>query len=302
MSYFFDFKKILILFSFFTVFLFFSQSVIAFDIIETETVTISASVPGIVLPPDTTSGGGSYSPIVIPETAVRFSGYAYPYAKVSISKQGQEVLFVNADKDAFFSATLEEKFDETILYSVFATDLNQNRSLLLNYPLVVSKGYITHLSGILFAPTISLDKSEVVEGGFLNVSGYARPEKEIEIFIKGINEKVFTLSSLEDGRYSINIPLRGLPKGEYVISLKYKNDSRFSKSIKFLIGEKDVFNLKDFFDIPGDCNRDNVINLVDFSVLAFWYKRDNPPICVDVNKDNIVNLVDFSIVAYYWTG
>jgi hypothetical protein len=44
------------------------------------------------------------------------------------------------------------------------------------------------------------------------------------------------------------------------------------------------------------------VNLVDFSILAYWYLKPNPDPKVDLNSDGIVDLVDFSILAYYWTG
>jgi len=52
----------------------------------------------------------------------------------------------------------------------------------------------------------------------------------------------------------------------------------------------------------GDMNGDQRVNLIDFSILAYWYKRPNPLASVDLNKDGKVDLVDVSILAFYWTG
>jgi hypothetical protein len=52
----------------------------------------------------------------------------------------------------------------------------------------------------------------------------------------------------------------------------------------------------------SDINGDGRINIVDFSVSAYWYKRPNPPKSIDLNDDGKVDLTDFSIMAYYWTG
>jgi hypothetical protein len=38
--------------------------------------------------------------------------------------------------------------------------------------------------------------------------------------------------------------------------------------------------------------------LTRFSVMIYWYKRDNPPAEVDLNSDGRVNIIDFSILAY----
>ena len=52
----------------------------------------------------------------------------------------------------------------------------------------------------------------------------------------------------------------------------------------------------------GDTNGDNKVNLVDFSVAAYWYKRSSPPVSADLSGDGKVDLVDFSIMAFNWTG
>jgi hypothetical protein len=54
-----------------------------------------------------------------------------------------------------------------------------------------------------------------------------------------------------------------------------------------------------------DLNCDKKVNLIDFSILAYWYKRPLTKEAkqkVDLNGDGKVDLVDFSIMAYYWTG
>jgi hypothetical protein len=50
-------------------------------------------------------------------------------------------------------------------------------------------------------------------------------------------------------------------------------------------------------------NRDTKINLVDFSVMAYWWRRSvDASNASDLNCDLTVNLADFSILAYHWTG
>jgi Bacterial Ig domain len=53
----------------------------------------------------------------------------------------------------------------------------------------------------------------------------------------------------------------------------------------------------------GDYNKDGRIDLVDFSILTFWYKAPTgAPGNIDLNGDRILDLVDFSILAFNWTG
>jgi hypothetical protein len=75
--------------------------------------------------------------------------------------------------------------------------------------------------------------------------------------------------------------------------------------VGFIVSNKDVTKTKKGTcgGIPGDISCDGTVNLVDFSILAYWYKLGTkPPVNVDLNGDGKINLVDFSILAYHWTG
>jgi hypothetical protein len=52
----------------------------------------------------------------------------------------------------------------------------------------------------------------------------------------------------------------------------------------------------------SDISGDGQINIVDFSILAYWVSRPYAPQASssDLNRDGKVDLVDFSIMAYYW--
>ncbi|MEK7588484.1 MAG: hypothetical protein AAB438_01565 [Patescibacteria group bacterium] len=289
-----------VLFFFLFYFFCFSFPVYGLEIISTEDVSVNAVVGSTPL----VDGGGSPNPLYIPETAVRFSGIAYPYAPVYLLKEGvvQDKVFSNSS--GYFSVTLKEEYSSTVLYTLFAVDLFGNRSLLLNYPIVVYQGYLTHLSGIRFAPTIVTNKVEVHPYDYLTVSGYATPSEDLEIFVidKNNNKKKYEFNAKIDGTYKLTFPMLNYSLGEYVVYVKYINDKRISKLLKFKVAEEPKSDNGDTKDIPGDCNFDKRIDLVDFSILAYWYKKPNPPVCLDTNKDKIINLVDFSILAFYWTG
>lgn len=51
-----------------------------------------------------------------------------------------------------------------------------------------------------------------------------------------------------------------------------------------------------------DLNDDGRTNIIDFSILLFWYNKQHVPGQVDFNNDSEVNLTDFSIQVYCWTG
>jgi len=54
--------------------------------------------------------------------------------------------------------------------------------------------------------------------------------------------------------------------------------------------------------IGGDMNRDNKVNLIDFSIMLTFFSK-SPPFknkCVDINQDGAVTVVDFSILLTQW--
>jgi hypothetical protein len=77
--------------------------------------------------------------------------------------------------------------------------------------------------------------------------------------------------------------------------------SAYGKIVNFTVGNKTILNDDKTCRI-ADLNCDGKVNLVDFSILAYWYKKTPVPEKVDLNNDGKVTLVDFSIMAYYWTG
>ena len=281
---------------------------------EAETVTVTATVgeeasPAAPTLPMTGSGGilanlQNANDTDIPKTSVRLSGEAYPHSTVTILKNGSVVTMVKAGSDGIFSATLEEKYSSTILYGVFAADVMGRKSSIINYPTVVSEGYLTHLSGIRFPPTTALDKIEVRVGDYLTVEGNALPKSELQVVIEDKEKQttVFTLNSRDTGMYNITLPLVELKRGEYSVRVKYLDEKRASSVAHFSVGEENIKSEDGSFDILGDLNRDGGVNATDFLLMVFWYKKDNPKKYVDVNHDGVVNLVDFSILAFYWTN
>lgn len=53
--------------------------------------------------------------------------------------------------------------------------------------------------------------------------------------------------------------------------------------------------------VIADINCDGKVNLVDFSIMYYWFEKAPVPRRVDLNRDGRVNIFDFSIMAYYWT-
>ncbi|MDE2031346.1 MAG: hypothetical protein KGI58_03775 [Patescibacteria group bacterium] len=282
----------------FTVFLV-PTSLFANTIVSSGSVSVSATViSSIPIPTPILGGhgGGFFT------TSVIFSGLAYPGATVYVMKNNVLKATTLSDSKGVFSITLDEEYNPNVLYTLYAIDKENRQSLLLNYPLAIKNGYVTLVSGIRFPPTVVTDKTEVKVGDYLSVSGDSLPNVSLDVVISGPQSTTFIISSNKNGNYQFTFPLTGFKKGNYNLHVNYLNDTKISKVILFTIGESNISSTELSNNIPGDCNGDNRINLIDFSIAAFWYEKPNPPRCIDVNHDNIVNLIDFSILAFYWTG
>lgn len=270
----------------------FTNNAVAQTLTEIGNVSVSAvigSIPSI----DSPGGGVTY------QSGARFSGLAYPDATITVQRGFGAPTTVLADSTGAFSILIPETNWQ--LFTLFATDTLGRKSTLLNFPTVLYSGYITDITGIRFAPTITTDKLSVKKGDFLTVEGSALQNKSVEVSFEGDGGRTFNLPSGDDGLYRMTIPIT-LNEGEYAIRARYEGDVRSSKIIRIVVGGSSILRNEATNNIPGDCNVDQRVTLVDFSVLAFWYGKDKPPRCVDTNQDGIINLVDFSILAFYWNG
>ncbi len=50
----------------------------------------------------------------------------------------------------------------------------------------------------------------------------------------------------------------------------------------------------------ADLNCDGYVDIVDFSIMYYWFDKRDPPLRVDLSRDGKVDIYDFSIMAYYW--
>lgn len=74
----------------------------------------------------------------------------------------------------------------------FATDVFGRKSTLLNFPTVLYSGYLTDISGIRFAPTITTDKISVKKGDFITIEGSSLPNKNIDLVFDGPENRTFS--------------------------------------------------------------------------------------------------------------
>ncbi len=250
-------------------------------------------------------GGGGYIPPLPPETKVIFEGRAYPLSKVNILKDGQLAVSTISGPDAKFYVSIEGLSSGNYLFAVYSEDSQGRRSVLFTFPVFITQGVTTKISGIFIAPTIDVDKLEVKKGEVIKIFGQTVPNIDVAVIINSEEEIYGKTKSDEIGAYLYNLDTIEVEMGNHLAKSRATIEeeiSPLSQAISFKVGTKTV--LKETVKIPekGDLNNDKRVNLVDFSILAYWYQRPSPSATVDFNNDGKVNLVDFSIMAYYWTG
>jgi len=278
-----------------------------------EFITTSCIYTAPVTPtaPSGGGGGGNYSPSVSPsssasQTGVIFSGKAIPKSIITLLKDAQVLATTVSDGKADFEMTAYNVSAGNYNFSVYTEDNNGIRSSLHTFPVSVTSGVISKIGNIFIAPTIATDKSEVRKGDTVTIFGQSTPLSEVSIHVNSDNEFIIKKTTDISGAYLLNFDTSDLEIGQHNTKSKIAHDgeiSSFSKVINFSVGTKNVFvPLPEKVLLKGDANGDRKINLVDFSVAAYWYNRPSPPKNIDLNGDGRVTLIDFSILAYNWTG
>ena len=257
-------------------------------------------------------GGGGGGGITTPVTSVTFSGRAYPKSTISLLKDAQIAATTIADANANFSLNISGLSGGNYIFSVYSEDNKGNRSSLLTFPISITSGATTNVGGIFIAPTIAVDKSEVKRGDNIAIFGQSAPQADIVISVNSEEEFFGKTISDKDGVYLYNFDSSFVDYGAHFTkskaSIGNQDVSNFSNVISFKVGTKNVAaGPPAKCPAKADLNNDCRVNLIDFSIAAYWYKR---PISVEfavkekerLSGDGKVDLVDFSIMAFYWTG
>lgn len=282
------------------------------NVIATST-EVSATPTGSTAPAGGGGGGGGGGGAPSQgDTGVIFSGRAYPLSKVNILKDGQLVLTTIAGPDSNFTASLTDLSSGNYTFALYGEDKKGIRSSQFSFPIFITSGVVTTVGGIFIAPTLSLDKSEVKKGDTITVFGQSTPKSDITININSEPEFFVKQKSDDKGAYLLNFDSSVLDLGNHTARSKAilgNEISLFSNTAGFIVGTRNIFAEteapKRF--LKGDLNEDGKVNLIDFSIGAFWYRRTLtdkiiPIEKVHLNNDKKMDLVDFSIMAFNWTG
>ena len=270
-------------------------------------ISISATVvdngqSGGTTPPH--RGGGGGGGFYNTTSTVNFSGSAYPMSRVYILQDGTQVVSTIAGPDAKFAVSFINVSSGNYNFTVYGEDSSGRKSADFSFPLIIASGVTVDISGIFITPTIGVDKSAVARGDNLQIFGQSIPDSSVVISVHSPVETFYKIPTDKNGAYLYTLDTSSLDLGTHTTKSKTVSTdsvSEYGKSIDFVVGDKNIL-ANTCGAGKGDLNCDGFVNLIDYSIMAFWYKKHNPPAKVDLNGDGVVDLVDFSILAYYWTG
>ncbi len=250
-------------------------------------------------------GGGGRSSGTTGTGSVTFSGMAYPGSAVTLLKDAQIAVTSVAGGDSRFQMGVGNLSGGSYIFSVHSEDSMGRRSYSSIFPITLTDGGSASITGIFLAPTIAIDKSQVKKGDNIAIFGQTAPESEVIIQVNSDEPHFVKTPTDADGIYLYNFDTAPLEYGGHSTKSKGAKDgeiSPYSPSIVFAVGNANILAENERVMLKGDLNNDGRVNLVDFSIVAYWYKKSAPPARVDINNDGKVDLIDFSIMAYYWTG
>jgi len=264
------------------------------NVIANHTITASFGITG--------GGGGGESSALVPsiETKVILQGLAYPNAKITILIDGKVATLISADSQANFKSEITNITAGVYTFGLWANDKAGRKSITFSFTVMVAKDITTTVSNIFLPPTIELEKVNLSKGEDLNILGQTVPKSEITVSIGSPQEIIKKTTAANTGDWNDSLDTSVLDEGTHTARVKAETPegllSSYSNVLAFYVGKYGIAQV-----CPGaDFNKDKKVNLTDFSILLYWWGKNNP--CVDLNGDGIVNLPDFSILMYYWTG
>ncbi|MBU0597773.1 dockerin type I repeat-containing protein [Patescibacteria group bacterium] len=255
-------------------------------------------------------------PLEEPDTIIIFSGIAYPSSTVTISRDASVISVITTNSQAQFQvqATVDPG---TYTFTIVGIDSDGIEGKISNFTLTLSEGTTTTISGIFLGPTITIDNTSIGPGETTTLNGTTVPSSEVNVTLNYTaaaaaagdpHIAVHIASADSNGRWLQLFNTDDLSVGSYdanaqAIEPENQSVSETSKTVSFdvVTGEEEPDECDGM--VPGDLNCDGYVNLVDFSILLFYWNSTDPANPrADINSDGLVEIIDFSIMLYYWTG
>lgn len=285
------------------------RSTLADTIVSTQSLSVSAIVldPNAVTPPPPSSGGGGgyvydQNPSVNGGGLV-LSGTFAPKSHISLLLGGIPVRDVMTDEKGFFEFKLESLSTGTYSLLIVARDNKESPTTSsVSFVVYVNDTVETQIKNILFPPLFYDSGFVYKQGEVINLSGRGIASSMVTL---QFDETLLTVFDTDGNGFYKGTLKQNFAPGKHFVSVKQmygSSSSVFSKMHVVTIVKKESEKTKkekcsNVADFSSDCR----VNLIDFSILAYWHTRSNFPEKYDLNKDGKISLRDFSIMAYHWT-
>jgi hypothetical protein len=237
---------------------------------------------------------------------VTITGFTAPRSAVTFLVDGKIAKTATAGGNGEYTVILDLIARGAYTFGVYSTDAARIKSSTFSTSFTVTGARASNLSNIIIPPSILVNPDPATAGAPLTISGYTIPNATVTIENEregsAASRRVLTALSNSSGAYTVSVDTGGFTNGTYKVRAKAVQASglqtNFSNYTLYGVGQAANRPLN------TDLNRDGKVNLVDFSILLFWWGTaggdSNPP--ADINSDARVNLTDFSILLFNWTG
>lgn len=275
--------------------------VIAATVSDSDVVDVTA----VVVDPNASNNGSSSGSQTNPSNSVTISGYTFPNAKLTLLKDGQIATTLLANSSGSFTIVVNGLNFGFYQFAVYAEDRDAvvSSPYVVNVAVTSTRGYV--YNGVVIPPTIRANPTVVTPNQPVAVYGYATPGSTVSVEVPGFYNFGSTIA---DGsgfyRYEVRANLSPSTYFFRTRSLVGATYSFYSKPVEityYAEGQPQPPAPSPYASCV-DYNKDRRINLIDFSILLFWFNKENPPREIDCNGDNRIDIKDFSILMYFWTG
>lgn len=257
--------------------------------ISSDQILISATVVGT-------------TPAVNTNPVVTFTGLAAPSAALTVSRDDQPGQTLTAQSDASFSVTLNDQPTGAHVYVVAGADVAGATLASLTFALTLNLNTTTVISGVFLGPSIAIDHAAVDLGDPVTVSGRTAPASSVTVTFSS-TPQTYTVTADAQGDWRKTLDTSAVGVGDHTAKARATTSgsvvSAYSAAVNFAVNPQNPAAGK----APADLNIDGRVDLIDFSILLFyWHQRNPANLRADTNHDGFVDIVDFSIMLYQWTG
>lgn len=237
---------------------------------------------------------------------LRISGFTSPDMFLSFLEGGSVIGTAVAGASGAFSQIFPGISPTNHSILIFGTDSDSRTTPNTLVEVFTRPHEVTTVSGIIIPPTIEIDKTQIIQGETITITGRGTP---------GYTLKLFTEPPVNSFEMIVD------PNGDYSYALSDTanlelGDHKLYALVQDTLGTQSLLSLTLFFRVvdnnpppggnpgcdisKGDLNCDGLVDLTDFSILLYYWGLDEP--VADINSDGNVNLIDFSIMMFYWQG